>query len=566
MIADLSPALILILGAVVLPLVPRSLRAAAMLALPIVALAQLLSLPLGEGGKVEMMGMTLTTLRLDSLSFVFGSIFLVATILAVIYALHEKDLVQNVAALVYAGSALGAVLAGDLVTLFFYWEGTAISSVFLIWASRSERAYRAGMRYLIVQVGSGVLLLAGLMLHYRSTGSIAFGALGLDGSIGKYLIFLAFGIKCAFPFLHNWLHDAYPEGTVTGTVVLSSFTTKLAVYALARSYAGTEILIPIGAAMTLFPIFHAIIENDLRRVLSYSLNSQLGFMVVGVGIGTELALNGAAAHAVSSILYKSLLFMSVGAVLFRVGTAKASELGGIFRSMPWTTAFCLVGAASIAALPLFVGFVSKSMIITAAMKGGYFWTWIVLLLASAGAVLHTAIKIPLRAFFAGSPDRRVGVTEAPPNMLLAMGLTAALCIGLGVYPAPLYAILPFKVDYIPYTFDHILAQVQLVALAALAFALLMQKGLYPKELRATNLDTDWLWRRLGSRFLRGMDIVTTQAWTGFATSIASNSRRLGKGLKATHGPDGIFGRTWPTGTMAFWTTVMLGAYLVLAYI
>lgn len=564
MIAELSPAFILILGALLLPLVPRAARNVVMIALPVLAAAQLLVLPMGEFGKIEAMGMTLTTLRLDKLSFIFALIFHIAAILAVIYSLHEQDLVQQSAALAYAGSAIGAVLAGDLVTLFFFWEGTAVSSVFLIWASRTERAYRAGMRYLIMQVGSGVLLLAGLMLHYRTTGSIAFGALGLDGSLGNGLIFLAFGIKCAFPLLHNWLQDAYPEATVTGTVVLSSFTTKLAVYALARGYAGTEILVPIGATMTAFPIFYAVIENDLRRVLAYSLNNQLGFMVVGIGIGTELALNGTAAHAFCHILYKSLLFMSIGAVLLRVQTAKGSELGGLFKSMPWTTAFCIVGAASISAFPLFSGFVSKGMIIAAAMEGGYFWTWMVLLFASAGVFHHSGIKIPFFAFFAHDSGKRCA--EAPTNMLLAMAVTAALCIGIGVYPAPLYTLLPFAVHFAPYTLDHVASQLQLLVFSALAFTVLMRTGIYPPELRSTNLDSDWLWRRLGRSILMNLDALATRGWQVFSGGIAISARRVAQRLHATHGPDGPLGRVWPTGTMALWTTLMLGAYLILSYV
>ena len=254
-------------------------------------------------------------LRIDRLSLVFGTIFHIAAFINVIYALHVKDDTQHVAGLIYVGSAIGAVFAGDLISLFVYWELSAISSVFLIWCRRTEQAYSAGMRYLIIQVGSGVLLLAGALLYWHETGSIAFNYLGLNG-LGNTLIFLAFGIKCAFPLLHNWLEDAYPEATVTGTVFLSAFTTKLAVYALARGFPGTEILIPIGALMAAFPIFFAVIENDLRRVLAYSLNNQLGFMVVGVGIGTELSLNGTAAHAFSHILYKALLFMSMGAVSY----------------------------------------------------------------------------------------------------------------------------------------------------------------------------------------------------------------------------------------------------------
>jgi multicomponent Na+:H+ antiporter subunit D len=561
MIGETSPAFILILGALLVPLLRGRLRALFMLALPALAFAHLLSLPHGDLGQIRIFDLTLTTLRVDKLSLLFGYVFLIAAELAIIYALHEKDTLQQVAGLLYAGSALGAVFAGDLISLFLFWEGIAIASAFLIWAARTERAYRAGMRYLIIHVGSGVLLLSGVLLHYRATGSLAFGTLGLDALAGA-LIFVAFGIKCAFPLLHNWLQDAYPESTVVGTVFLSAFTTKVAVYALARGFAGTEILIPIGATMTAFPIFYAVIENDLRRVLAYSLNNQLGFMVVGIGIGTDLALNGAVAHAFADILFKALLFMSMGAVVYRVGTVKGSELGGLYKSMPWTAGFCMVGAASISAFPMFSAFVSKSMVIAAAAEQGYFWTWIVLLFASAGVFHHAGIKIPYFAFFAHDSGKRCA--EAPPNMLVAMALAATLCVGIGMFPAPFYALLPFQSDFHPYSLDHVVAQLQLLFLSALAFTLLMRTGIYPPELRSTNLDSDWFYRRLGRGLVRTFYSLGDKAWAGLVSSAASGARHLNKRLHQHHGPEGIFGRTWPTGTMAFWTAVMLAVYLILA--
>ncbi|MFT5392307.1 MAG: multicomponent Na+:H+ antiporter subunit D, partial [Gammaproteobacteria bacterium] len=362
MSGDFPPGLLLILGGLVVPFISGRLRTVWMLGLPVLAFALLWNLPDGNHQTLEAFGVQLELLRIDSLSRIFGYIFILASFLGGIYSLHLRSPLEPASALVYAGAAVGAVCAGDLISLFIFWELTALASVFLIWSSGTQSAFRAGMRYLIIQVGSGVLLLAGLLVRWDATGSVAFDYIGLD-SPGGYLILVAFGIKCAFPLLHNWLQDAYPEATPTGTVVLSAFTTKLAVYALARSYAGTDILIWIGALMTAFPIFFAVIENDLRRVLAYSLNNQLGFMVVGVGIGTELALNGTAAHAFTHILYKALLFMSMGAVLHRVGTTLGTELGGLYKTMPWTTGFCIVGAASISAFPLFSGFVSKSMIL-----------------------------------------------------------------------------------------------------------------------------------------------------------------------------------------------------------
>ncbi len=561
---ELNPGLIIILGALLVPLLPgRVLRGAYMLLLPIAAFAYLMGLPMGEMGQIEFMNLSLVTLRVDKLSFVFGTIFLIATLLGVIYALHVGDWVQHTAGLIYSGSAIGAVFAGDFVTLFIFWEITAISSVFLVWASRNSSAMAAGLRYLVIQVGSGVILLAGVLIHYQQTGSIEFGAMGTETLAGQ-LILIAFGIKCAFPLLHNWLQDAYPQATVTGTVILSAFTTKLAVYALARGYAGTEILIPIGAVMTAFPIFFAVIENDLRRVLAYSLNNQLGFMVVGIGIGTELALNGTAAHAFCHILYKALLFMAMGAVLYRVGTIKGSELGGLYRSMPWTTVFCIVGAASISAFPLFSGFISKSLIISAAMKEGYYWVWLTLLFASAGVFHHSGIKIPYFAFFAHDSGKRC--EEAPMNMLIAMAIAAAFCIGLGVYPAPLYALLPYDVKYDAYSLEHVVTQLQLLMFSALAFTVLMRTGIYPPELKSINLDTDWFYRVPGRHLAQVANQFRSITWQWVADSTVKLATKVHNALYRHHGPEGWFGRSWPTGTMAFWTTVTLGAVVILSYL
>ncbi len=555
----LHPALIYLAGAALLPFVPNGkLRAFALLLVPLIGTALLLTTPYGTTTEYNLFGETLTAFRLDRLSFVFSLIFSVAAFLSLLYAWHVRDTMQQVAALAYSGSAIGAVLAGDLITLFVWWEGTAIASVFLIWARRTEGSYHTGMRYLIIQIASGVVLLAGAVVHYRETGSLAFDAFSLDGT-GAWLILLAFGIKCAFPLLHNWLQDSYPAATITGTVVLSAFTTKLAIYALARGFAGTDILIPIGATMTLFPIFFAVIENDLRRVLTYSLNNQLGFMVVGIGVGSELAINGTAAHAFSHILYKSLLFMSVGAVLFRTGTAKGSDLGGLYKTMPYTMIFCVIGAASISAFPLFSGFISKSMILSAAAKDGHFVVWMILLFASAGVFHHSGIKIPYFAFFAHDSGKRPA--EAPWNMLLAMGLTAFLCIAIGVWPNALYGILPFDVKYNPYTTTHVITQFQLLFFSAIAFGTLMRTGIYPPELLSINLDTDWTYRKIAPAVSGFVIMLVSAIWEELKRGVSFG---LSAGLSAladTFGPKGRFAGVQPTGTMVLWLAILLGAAL-----
>lgn len=562
MIEQLPPGLILMLGAWLPLVLPRRIGQLVMLALPVLGLIQMWMLPDGLVLGARLGGYDLDLVRVDRLSRIWGTIFHIAAFVSVIYALHVKDHLQHVAGLVYAGSAIGAVFAGDLATLFIYWEITAISSVFLIWASRNARAYAVGLRYLVIQIGSGVLLLAGTIVYFHDTGSLAFDRMTLSG-IGPWLIFLAFGIKAAFPFLHNWLQDSYPEATVTGTVFLSAFTTKLAIYALARGFAGTELLIPIGAAMTAFPIFFAVIENDLRRVLAYSLNSQLGFMVVGIGIGTELSLNGTAAHAFACVLYKALLFMAMGAVLFRTGTIKASELGGLYKTMPLTAVFCVVGSMSISAFPLLSGFVTKSMIVTAAAEGHYAWTFVVLLVASVGVMEHSAMKIPFFSFFAR--DSGLRPREAPWNMLLAMGLTAGACLFIGVYPAPLYSLLPYDVDYHAYSMSHVVTQLQLLLFAALAFAVMLRQGIYPPELRSVNLDFDWVYRKALPSVIAVARHRGGRLWTQILGFGLRGVGRILDGARRGYGPGSPMGEPWLIGRTAMWIAVVLAGFLMLQF-
>ncbi|NKB50977.1 MAG: Na(+)/H(+) antiporter subunit D [Rhizobiaceae bacterium] len=559
-----SPVYLFVLGALILPLLPKgNVRALITIIVPILSGFLIWNATPGLHGVTTLAGIEVTLMRVDKLSVIFGLIFSTAAFLAAIYAWHVKDWVQQIATLLYAGTAIGAVFAGDLISLFVYWEGTALASVFLIWARRTRGAYATGMRYLIIQIGSGVILIAGIALHYRATGSIAFDRLTGAGpeswGLGTWFIFIAFGIKCAFPLMHNWLQDSYPAATVTGTVTLSAFTTKMAVYCLARAFPGTEMLVYIGAIMTLFPIFFAEIENDLRRVLAYSLNNQLGFMVVGVGVGTELALNGAAAHAFCHILYKALLFMSVGAVLFRTGTSKASELGGLYRTMPLTMIFCIVGAASISAFPLFSGFVSKSLILDAAAENRYPWVWAVLVFASAGVLSHSGIKIPYFAFFSHDSGKRP--KEAPTHMLIAMGLTAFACIFVGVFPSTLYALLPYEVNYQPYTVAHVLAQLQLLVFALLAFALLMRYGFFPAETRTINLDTDWFYRRFAPSVLGLVMAVIRTVWGELARGAGHSVNAAQLLLQRLYGPGGRFEHVQPTGAMVLWLAILLGAAL-----
>jgi len=562
LLLELPPFVVFYAAAVLAGFTRGLLRMVIMLAAPLLGGLCLLGSTPGTSGPVEFLGYSLTLYRVDDLSLLFGYLFHLAVFIAIVFSLHVRDTLQHVAALAYAGSALGAVFAGDLLTLFVFWELLALTSVFLIWSRRSVRSRAAGLRYLVIQIVSGMLLLAGTLLHLQQGGSAEFGHIGLDGLSG-WLILTAFGIKCAFPLLHNWLVDAYPESTPTGTVFLSALTTKVAVYALARGFPGTELLVYIGVVMTCFPIFYAVIENDLRRVLAYSMINQIGFMVCGIGIGTQLALNGAVAHAFNEVLFKGLLLMSMGAVLHVTGRSNGSDLGGLYKSMPKTATLCIIGAASISAFPLFSGFVSKSLIMSAALQEGHDWVWLLLLFASAGVFHHAGIKIPYFAFFAR--DAGIRASEPPLNMLLAMLLAALLCVFIGVYPAALYGLLPYAVTFSPYDATHVISQLQLLFFAALAFVWLNLQGLYPPELRAVNLDSDWLYRRLLPATSRRALAILQPLDAALRRTVGRLTQSAIAALTRYHAPRGMLARTWPTGSMVLWVAILLGAYL-LAYL
>ena len=517
MINSFPPGLVMFLGAFLVPFFPHIYRQFYMLFLVFLSASALFS---AEGSHliIQLQEIQFILHHSDNLSFPFAIVFHIAAFLVIIYGSHIKDWKEQLAILSYSGAAIAALHAGDLFTLFLWWEATAFTSVILIFCGKTYRAYKSAIRYIVIQVGSGILLLSGAILLFQNSNEAIFQELDINSTAGL-LVFIAFGIKAAFPFFNGWLQDSYPEASEVGTVALSAFTTKLAIYALARSFAGVEILIYIGALMTFFPIFFAVIENDLRRVLAFSLNNQLGFMVVAIGIGTELAINGAVAHAFAHIIYKGLLFMSMGAVLYRVGTCKASELGGLFKYMPITAVCSIVGAVSISAFPLFSGFVAKSLIMSSLGYEGLTFIYFMLLFASAGVLHHSGIKIPFFAFFAH--DSGLKPKEAPMNMIAAMLLSSLLCILIGIFPSQFYQILPYNTYYQPYDFSHVLSQLQLLMFAVFAFICLWHFKIYPPELNSTVLNSDWFYRVLFYKIINIFINRVFKIWDNFSKKIIS---------------------------------------------
>ncbi|OEU59100.1 MAG: hypothetical protein BAW33_07295, partial [Desulfobacterales bacterium C00003104] len=502
MIDIMPPAFIYIVGALLIPLVRiRILKQALVLLIPAIAFMDLVNMPHGTYWTYQFLDFELILGRVDKLSMVFAYVFVIMSFIGMVYALHIKDYAQHVAALLYVGSTLGVVFAGDLFTLFVFWEIMAIASVFLVWLRRTDRALQAGFRYVLVHLFGGCILLGGIVMHAATTGSIAFEVFDFGTLASKFILF-GFLLNAAVPPLHAWLPDAYPEGTITGSVFMTAFTTKSAVYVLARSFPGTELLVWLGAIMALYGVVYAVLENDIRRLLAYHIISQVGYMVCGVGLGTEMAINGASAHAFCHILYKSVLFMGMGAVIYVTGRNKMTDLQGrsLYKKMPITLALYMVGAFSISAVPLFNGFISKTMIGAAAGALHRPSIELMLHLASIGTFLHTGLKLPWGVWFGirkGDEDEIEDAKEPPFNMLLAMGIAAALCTITGVYPKVLYDLLPYPVDFHPYAASHVVGMMQMLILTLAAFWLYIDK--LGGE-ATVSLDTDWPYRMFG----RGM--------------------------------------------------------------
>lgn len=556
----LPPGLLLILGALLLPVLRGRVREAVTLLLPLAVLAYVWSLPEGVLLRFDYLGLDVEPLEIDSLSRLFATIFAIMAAAGALYSIRQSRFLEIVAGYVYAGGAIGVAFAGDLITVFVFWEIMALASTMVLWAVGSENAWKASFRYLMIHLLGGVVLMAGIVAHVQAGNGVDFVAMKPE-SLGTWLILIGFLVNAAGPPLSAWLADAYPEASPGGMVFLSAFTTKTAVYVLIRGFPGAEILVFIGLYMVFYGIIYALLENDLRRILAYSIVNQVGFMVTGIGIGTEMALNGAAAHAFTHIIYKALLLMSAGSVLHMTGKRKCTELGGLFQSMPLTAICGIIGALAISSFPLTSGFISKSMISQAAIDGQMATVWFLLTAASAGVFLHAGIKFPWFVFF--QKDSGLRPKDPPLNMRWAMILFAFLCIAIGVFPGPLYAMLPYPVDYVPYTGPHVINMLQLLLFAGAAFFVCLPMM---KRTLTISLDFDWFYRKflriVGREFTyRGVSAYGA-AWTRLELRLERFVTRVFK----HHGPEGAMARTWPTGATALWVAILLAIYLLLSYV
>lgn len=490
----IPPALILIFGTLLVPLLRGKVRRMYPAALCLSALAATLALVPGSRFPVPFFaGYSLSLLHVDTLSLIAGYIFAFAGLLAMIYAWEEERAGHQVAALIQVGSGLGIVFAEDFLTLFIFWELLALSSVVLIWFGPDQRSREAGMRYILMHIFGGGCLLGAIVFHASATGSFIVGP--VEPGISLLLLLTATGVNAAFIPLHVWLPDSYPRASIAGAVILCVFTTKAAIYLLARAAPVGESVAYMGGLMVIYGVFFALLQNDVRKLLSYHIVSQVGYMVAGIGIGTALGISGGMAHLFNHILYKALLFMCMGAVIASTGRSRLSELGGLARKMPVTLITCVIAAAAISGIPGFNGFISKGMIISAAAESHLTLLEIVLIIGSVGTLLSFT-KLTYYVFF--SKNESIEAREAPLPMLVAMVTAAACCLLFGIFPSLLYVILPFTVVYQAFGTVHLVESAVAVAAAA-AILFMGWKFFVPKEKRVPECME--LYRIAGTAFL-----------------------------------------------------------------
>lgn len=499
-IFSLTPGILYIIGGFVSYFLKGSIQKIFVVSIPVIAFFQLLSLNSSDSFVVNFLMSNLNLLRVDNLSIVFGYIFVISSFAAFIYGVGTAKKAEYSSALIYIGSALSVIFAKDLITLYIFWEFMALSSVFLVLLKKTDSARKASIRYLLIHIFGGLILLAGIIIHIHQTGSIMFDRFSIE-SMSTWLMLIGICINAAAFPVSSWLPDAYSESTIMGGVILSAYTSKTAVYALLRGFAGLDILIWVGLVMAIYGVIYALLENDIRKILGYGIVNQVGFMVCAVGVGSPLAIAAATVHAFCHITYKSLLWMTAGAVIKSTGTSKFNELGGLYYKMPLTFTFALIGALTIGA-PLTSAFTSKAMILKAVEYQHMFWPWLLLQLSSVGIFFNLGIKFPYLIFF--GKDKRLSAQDPNKAMILGMFILATLCIYLGCFPYKIYSILPFSSEVLksmPYTFSdiyvtnikYVIIKCQLLAFTALSFFLLYKKL---NNKLGILLDVDWFYRRL----------------------------------------------------------------------
>lgn len=494
-VLSLPPFLPLFIGGLLIAFLPLYGRRALLIAAPLASLMSVFGLSAESIFPINIVGTTVHLLATQEYSLVFGLAFCFAIIAAVLFGFRHARPKEMGAAMVLASGGLGIVFSGDLLSLLFFWEILMAASVYLIYLGGMAQSVSSSRRYLIMHILGGTFLLAGIAGTIMDSGIAAFPSFQLgwhwpqtSTEWSAWLMLLGVMVNLAAPPFSAWLPDSYPAASPFGMVALSAFTTKSAVFVLMMIFAGSAPLIAIGLFTLLYATLMALMQSHLRRHLAYCIVAQVGVMVMGVGIGTEAALTAVAILAFCHIGYKGLLIAAAGSIIHQTGKYRMGDLGGLWRQMPVTAGAIILGAASMAALPITGAFVGKHLLVESLIALGQpFYKWFFV------GIAGIAVYLLFPWFSLSGKSKNPQAKEVPIETQLCYGIFGFMALAPGLYPDFLSFLMPGRPDIAMSDAAAIFNQLTMIVCACGAFLLLLP---WLKRDKGLILDFDWLYRVL----------------------------------------------------------------------
>ena len=403
-------------------------------------------------------------IEVDGLGLLFGCIVSIMILMSALYSfkyMSKKDVLEKyyVLFLMLSGSVMGLVLTGDLFNMYVMIEIMTFAAVALTaFNNNANGALEAAFKYLVVGVmGSGFILLGTILiyskLHTLNMAQIAtLLPLNMDATtvFAFALLFAGFGVKAFIVPFHPVAADAHMSSPASFSMLFSGVVNKTGVYALIRlTYLLFQVMglpqaqglvVFLGTISMFIGVTMALTQHDFKRLLAFHSISQIGYMVTAIGLSTALGLTGGLFHLMNHALFKGLLFLSAGAIIYRTGTSDLDKLGGLSKKMPKTTILFLMGAFSISGLPPFNGFVSKWYIYQAiydkaGQTGNIFYAFVTIISVVVSVMtLASFVKVSQSVFFGQLPKEYENIKETPTSMRVPMWIMAILCVVTGVIP------------------------------------------------------------------------------------------------------------------------------------
>ncbi len=393
--------------------------------------------------------------------------------LTLIYGMRVMNPAEKIGSIWGIAAAAGITLANNYITLYLFWELLTLSAALIILANRTDKCTKMAFRFIIIQLAGGLSLLFGIFQHFVATGSLIIET----PAAGLPFFVLGIGVKAVFLPLCIWLPWGYPAASFASSVVLAGLTTKIGVFALASFLPPLDAVALMGGFMAVYGIIMALMQKNLRYLLSFHIISQVGYMVAGMGLGFSLAVDGAFLHMFNNMIYKGLLFMCAGILIYSIGTDHITELTKskgsgekpLWRVFPLATIGALVGSLAISGIPPFNGYVSKYL-----LKNAFYGTGMVetlLTIASVGSVISFA-----KYFYFGFLKARVkDIIKPKLTMQIGVAIASILAIVTGIWPQLIQGLLPYGSSVDVYNLQGIKAALQFGLIGIVIFIIIAKR-------------------------------------------------------------------------------------------